>query len=61
MSVKGIYGRKDSIVSPKQRQALRKGVDKHTVVCFEQSGHFPMLDETEHSHQAVLDFLPDSE
>jgi pimeloyl-ACP methyl ester carboxylesterase len=57
----GIYGRKDNIVSPKQGEVLRKGVDKHTVHYFEQSGHFPMLDETEHFHQAILDFLTDGE
>ena len=59
--VMGIYGRKDNIVSPKQGDVLRKGVDKHTVHYFEQSGHFPMLDETEHFHQAILDFLTDGE
>jgi len=59
--VMGIYGRKDDVVSPKQGEVLRKGVDKHTVHYFEQSGHFPMLDETEHFHHAILDFLTDSE
>lgn len=61
VTVMGIYGRKDSIVSPKQGIALRKGVDEHTVHYFEQSGHFPMPGETEHSHQTVLDFPPESE
>ncbi len=61
MSVIGFYGRKDSIVSPKQGEVLSKGVDKQTVHCFEQPGHFPMPDETECFHQAALDFQTDSE
>jgi pimeloyl-ACP methyl ester carboxylesterase len=57
--VMGIYGRKDNIVSPKQGEVLHRGVADHTVHYFENSGHFPMLDETERFHQAILDFLVD--
>jgi len=57
----GIYGRKDNIVDPKQAEVLRRGVDQHVVHYFDGSGHFPMLDETERFHQAILDFLTDSE
>ncbi len=53
MPAMGIYGRKDNIVNPKQGEVLRNEVDKHTVHYFEQSGHFPMLDETEHFLDAV--------
>ncbi len=53
----GIYGRKDNIVSPKQAEVLRAGVADHTVHTFDDSGHFPMLDETARFHQAILDFL----
>lgn len=53
----GIYGRKDNIVSPKQAELLRQGVASHTIHYFDASGHFPMLDETERFHEAILDFL----
>jgi pimeloyl-ACP methyl ester carboxylesterase len=55
----GIYGKRDNIVDPKQGEELRNGIVNHTVHYFEQSGHFPMLDETERFHQAILDFLVD--
>lgn len=53
----GIFGRKDNIVSPKQGEVMRESIKNHTVQYFERSGHFPMLDETEHFHQTILDFL----
>lgn len=55
----GIYGRRDNIVSPKQGEVLRQGITEHTVHYFDASGHFPMLDETERFHEAVLAFLAD--
>jgi len=56
----GIYGRKDNIVNPKQGELLRDGVKSHVVHYFQQSGHFPMLDETDHFHTTILNFLADS-
>lgn len=56
----GIYGRRDNIVSPKQGEVLRKGMEDPTVHYFQDSGHFPMIDETAHFHQAIYDFLDDS-
>lgn len=56
----GIYGRKDNIVSPKQGEVLRQGVREPTIHYFEASGHFPMLDETNRFHQAILGFLTDT-
>ncbi len=53
----GIYGRKDNIVSPKQGELLRAGIADHVVHTFEGSGHFPMLDETQRFHEAILGFL----
>lgn len=53
----GIYGRKDNIVSPKQAELLRAGVQQHTIHYFDASGHFPMLDQTDLFHEAILDFL----
>jgi pimeloyl-ACP methyl ester carboxylesterase len=56
----GIYGRKDNIVDPKQGELLRRGVEDHTVHYFGESGHFPMLDETDNFHQTIRDFLKDA-
>lgn len=56
----GIYGRRDNIVSPKQGEVMRKGIKRHVVHYFDESGHFPMLDETERFHQRILEFLEDT-
>jgi pimeloyl-ACP methyl ester carboxylesterase len=56
----GIYGRKDNIVDPKQGELLREGVHDHTVHYFGNSGHFPMLDETDNFHQTIRSFLKDA-
>jgi len=56
----GIYGRKDNIVDPKQGELMREGVKHHIVHYFEHSGHFPMLDETDHFHEIILNFLMNS-
>ena len=57
MPVMGIFGRKDNIVDPRQGEILRAGAPHTLIHYFEQSAHFPMLDETEHFHQAIRDFL----
>ncbi len=56
----GIYGRKDNIVNPKQGELLRAGIADHTLHTFEGSGHFPMLDETQRFHEAILNFLAET-
>lgn len=53
----GIYGRKDNIVSPKQGEVLRQYVPNSIIHYFENSAHFPMLDETDKFHATVLEFL----
>jgi pimeloyl-ACP methyl ester carboxylesterase len=53
----GVYGRKDNIVDPQQGEILRRGVVNPIVHYFEKSAHFPMLDETEHFHRVILEFL----
>ncbi len=53
----GIYGRKDNIVDPHQGELLRKGVERHVVHYFEESAHFPMLDETDRFLKTVREFL----
>ncbi len=56
----GIFGRKDNIVTPKQGELMRKGIKNHSVHYFENSGHFPMLDEIDLFHKTILDFLSDT-
>jgi pimeloyl-ACP methyl ester carboxylesterase len=56
----GIYGLKDNIVNPDQSELLAEGVADHVVHTFENSGHFPMLDETQRFHEAVLGFLAET-
>lgn len=53
----GIYGRNDRIVNPDQGEMLIKGIPLSQVAYFEQSGHFPMLDEPERFHDTLRDFL----
>ncbi len=53
----GIYGRKDIIVDPRQHTVLAQGVPHAQVEFFQNSGHFPMLDEPERFHETVRDFL----
>jgi pimeloyl-ACP methyl ester carboxylesterase len=53
----GVYGRIDRIVSPKQREVLAQGVPLVEISYFEQSGHFPMLDEPERFYRTLGGFL----
>ena len=53
----GIYGRIDRIVSPSQRNVLADGVPMAQIRYFEDSGHFPMLDEPERFYQTLIEFL----
>lgn len=57
MPVLGIYGQHDRIVNPKQAQVLQQYCPTSRVAWFEDSGHFPMLDEQERFYETVLDFL----
>lgn len=53
----GIYGRMDRIVDPGQGEVLAQGTPLAEIRYFEQSGHFPMLDEPELFHQTLSEFL----
>ncbi len=55
--VMGIFGRKDNIVNPKQGEILRTGVESALVHYFDNSAHFPMLDETGRFHEVVQEFI----
>jgi len=55
--VLGIYGLKDRIVDPKQGKLLEEHVPLAQVAYFDQSGHFPMLDEPDRFHETLGEFL----
>lgn len=57
MPLLGIYGRKDIIVNPRQSRQLLQVAPAAREAWFENSGHFPMMDEPERFHKTVLDFL----
>jgi pimeloyl-ACP methyl ester carboxylesterase len=58
--VMGMYGDKDVIVDPKQRQLIQAGVSQARVERFKGAGHFIMLDEPERFMVTLRDFLDDS-
>jgi len=57
MPTMGIFGRRDNIVDPNQGEILRAGAPNAFIHYFKNSAHFPMLDETDHFHRTVRDFL----
>lgn len=57
MPVLGIYGRRDIIVHPNQRHALKSGVPHAYIDYIEDAGHFPMLDTRDHFIITIRDFL----
>jgi pimeloyl-ACP methyl ester carboxylesterase len=52
--VLGIYGKKDVIVHPRQWELFHK---PHTIARFDQSGHFPMLDQPDSFRETLAAFL----
>ncbi len=57
VDVLGIYGCGDNIVSPRQAEVLKNGVMRVSIQMMKESRHFPMLDEPELFHGALLSFL----
>ena len=55
--VLGMYGRKDNIVHPNQGDVLKDALPSSQIAWFDDSGHFPMMDETEHFHDVLRSFL----
>ncbi|CAG0999528.1 partial AB hydrolase superfamily protein YdjP, partial [Anaerolineae bacterium] len=55
--VLGIYGKNDRIVDPNQHDVLKQYLPYSEVAWFEESGHFPMMDEPERFHRTILEFL----
>jgi len=55
--VLGIYGKNDMIVDPDQHKVLSEYLPHSQIAFMEQSGHFPMIDESDRFHQALETFL----
>ncbi|MBI2976154.1 MAG: alpha/beta hydrolase [Chloroflexi bacterium] len=57
MPTLGIYGAGDTIVHPRQYEALKAGVSQAEIEIMHGSRHFPMIDEPEHFNRVLKDFL----
>lgn len=55
--VLGVYGKKDNIVNPNQAKVLKEYLPHSEIAWFEDSGHFPMMDEAERFHETIRAFL----
>ncbi|MCK6578633.1 MAG: alpha/beta hydrolase [Anaerolineae bacterium] len=55
--VLAVYGKRDNIVDPRQHKIIKTHIPHSRIAWFENSGHFPMLDEPERFHNTLLDFL----
>ena len=53
----GIFGAKDNIVSPKQKDILENEAPYPSIAYYQKAGHFPMLDEPESFMQTIKGFL----
>lgn len=53
----GIYGRRDIIVNPNQSKILLQFAPTSKEAWFENSGHFPMMDEPQRFHSVLREFL----
>lgn len=57
MPTLGIYGKKDIIVKPNQRELLQKGAPHSLIRYYQDAGHFPMLDTPEVFLKDLKSFL----
>lgn len=53
----GIYGKRDIIVNPGQSKILLQCAPTSKEAWFDQSGHFPMMDEPQRFHETLRNFL----
>jgi pimeloyl-ACP methyl ester carboxylesterase len=53
----GMFGARDNIVSPRQKDVLQREALHSTIAYFLTAGHFPMLDEPESFMKTLKDFL----
>ncbi len=52
-----VHGQNDPAIQPPRPEQLVELPDQMHAVCFDQSGHFPMLDETNKFNRLLIDFL----
>jgi len=57
MPIMGVYGKKDAIVDPGQAKVLKECAPEAHIAWFENSGHFPMMDEPDRFHETIREFL----
>jgi pimeloyl-ACP methyl ester carboxylesterase len=55
--VLGVYGKHDNLVNPNQAKVLKQVLSHSEIAWFENSGHFPMMDEAERFHETIRTFL----
>lgn len=55
--IMGLYGKRDIIVNPNQKDLIESLAVQPHIVYFEDAGHFPMLDVPDNFIQALKDFL----
>jgi len=53
----GIYGKRDIIVRPSQKDILKAGVPQAQIVYYTDAGHFPMLDTPQQFNEDLRNFL----
>jgi pimeloyl-ACP methyl ester carboxylesterase len=53
----GVYGARDVIVNPRQRETFEAGIAGSQIYYMPGSGHFPMLDEPDKFNRRLRDFL----
>jgi len=53
----GVYGKRDIIVDPGQRNVLKAGVKQAEIAYYKDAGHFPMLDTPDRFLTDIRDFL----
>ena len=53
----GIYGKRDIIVQPGQRDVLKAGVKQAEIAYYTDAGHFPMLDTPQKFNDDLREFL----
>jgi pimeloyl-ACP methyl ester carboxylesterase len=53
----GIYGKRDIIVRPSQKDSLKDGVKHANIAYYPDAGHFPMLDTPQRFNEDLREFL----
>ena len=52
-----LVGRDDFVTPPSQAEKLHKGISNSELVIFENSGHFPFLEESDAFFKTVRDWI----